>query len=108
MQRIYFSNLSRTLGFEALFVFFNLTLVLFAIFLYLGISCAISLGPALATLESLFNSPADWKERFDSEMTLGAAQTLTSTFYVIESVACLVVSAMLLVLLAQGIKIGQT
>ena len=92
------------MGFEALFIFFNLVVVLMTIFVFLGIAAAISLEPALAQLESLYASKNDWNARgFDENMTLQSAQTLTTAFYIVGSIACLVISIMLLALFIKGI-----
>eukprot|EP00347_Sterkiella_histriomuscorum_P003055 403365761 len=86
LQRMYFSNLSGTIGFEALFVFFNLCVILLAIFVFLGITAAISLDLALAQLESLYHSKKNWDLRFDDQMTLESVQTLTKAFYIVGSI----------------------
>ncbi|CDW85215.1 UNKNOWN [Stylonychia lemnae] len=109
LQRIYYSNLSSTFGFEALFIFFNLSAILMSIMVFLGIASAISLNSAMAALESMHGGAFDeWEQHFGKGTQLESIQLLTKAFFIIASFSCLLISLLLLVVFIRGIEIGST
>ncbi len=70
MKRIYHSNLTDTFGFEMLIIFFNLTGIIMAGYVTIGIALQLNMKSALAQLEGMSYSPKHWNFRFTKDVTL--------------------------------------
>jgi len=70
LKTIYHSNLTDTIGFEMLMIFFNLSSIIMTALVTLGIACQLNLESALAELYSIFDNKSLWGSRFGSDMTL--------------------------------------
>lgn len=108
MKSVPYASLSGTLGFEALIVFFNKCLVIMALLTTLGIAAQLNLGEALAELESLATDINAWEVRFGNEMSLDSMKGMTTAFFMVASVACFLLSALLLVVISRGVSVGAS
>ena len=57
LKRIYHSNLTDTMGFEMLMIFFNLTGIIMAGYVTLGIALQLNMTSSIAELEAMSHSP---------------------------------------------------
>lgn len=108
MQAIYYPNLSGSIGFESMFVFFKLTSLFMVTFVCLGAACFLNLDPAIAHLESLHSSPSHWNEDYGSSAPLGSVKDLVTVFFHVTGAVCLVLAFFLFILFRRGIEIGNT
>ena len=73
--------MSGGIGFESLFVFFKLSAFFMIALVGFGFSCFLTLGTALNSLESLFDSPTEWTKNYGENSPLEQVKDLTTVFY---------------------------
>ena len=108
LKRIYHSNLTDTMGFEMLMIFFNLTGIIMAGYITLGIALQLNLQSSLAELEAMSHSPKHWISRFYQDMPLSSQSLIVECFYQVSSVACGVQFLLLLALYRAGLHLGAS
>lgn len=108
LKRIYHSNLTDTMGFEMLMIFFNLTGIIMAGYVTLGIALQLNMTSSIAELEAMSHSPKNWNIRFYQEMTLDSQSQIVQGFYQVSSFACFILFLLLLLLYRAGLKLAAT
>lgn len=81
LKRIYHSNLTDTMGFEMLIIFFNLTGIIMAGYVTIGIALQLNMKSSLAELEAMSHSPKNWNIRFYKDMPLDSQSQIVQGFY---------------------------
>lgn len=107
LHRVYYPNLSGTIGFEMLIVFFCFCSILMIMFVYLAISCLLTIKTALAELGSLASYPDYWTPVY-GDFTVASISTLTRMYFYITAAVCFILAFLLLILFIYAIRIGAT
>ena len=105
---MYYTNLSGTLGFDFLFIFFKFASFFIVVLFFLGSALILSLWPAIAKINSIGFSDTTWVEIYGTDYSIDTITILTKCYFYICMALCYVICLLLLAISIKGIQIGAT